>query len=75
MSNDPIARIIVIVDDQHVAEVQAIATTVQAVGMTVDNVLATTGMITGTAPQSKIPDLKQVAGVADVEMDQEMRAI
>jgi len=68
-------KIIVTIDEQHLANIQTVATNLQAVGMTIDNILSISGIITGSAPRSLIPSLKAVPGVLDVEEDKEMRAI
>ena len=75
MSNEQIVRIIVTVDDQHLPDIQAVATALQSAGMKVNNVLSSTGIITGEVSQPKIRELRSIPGVVDVEVDQEMRAI
>jgi hypothetical protein len=52
-----------------------VANNLQFLGMTVDNILSVSGIITGSARRSLIPSLKAVPGVLDVEEDKEMRAI
>jgi hypothetical protein len=75
MSDEQAKRIIVTVDDHHLPEIQTVAIALQAEGMRVDQLLPGIGIITGEVSQSKIPDLKRVTGVVDVEVDQEMQAI
>ena len=73
--DERVERITVTIDDDHLAEIQTVAVALQNVGMNVGQVLATIGIITGDAPAAKIDELKQVAGVVDVEPDQPMQAL
>ena len=75
MPNNQPQRIVVTIDDQHLPEIQAIASSLQVAGMRVDNVLSVTGIITGEVSQTKINELRVVSGVANVEPDEEMQAI
>ncbi|MCE2697176.1 MAG: hypothetical protein PX483_00200 [Nostocales cyanobacterium LE14-WE4] len=75
MPNNQPQRIVVTIDDQHLPEIQAIASSLRTAGMRVDNVLSVTGIITGEVSQIRINELRDVSGVADVEPDQEMQAI
>lgn len=75
MSDEQLERIIVTVDDQHVPEIQSVATALQSAGMHVGNILSGTGIITGEVSQPKMQELKSIPGVVDVEVDQEMQAI
>jgi len=75
MPNNQPQRIVVTIDDQHLPEIQAIASSLRTAGMRVDNVLSVTGIITGEVSQIRINELRDVSGVADVEPDEEMQAI
>ena len=75
MPNNQPQRIVVTIDDQHLPEIQAIASSLRMAGMRVDKVLSVTGIITGEVSQIRINELRDVSGVADVEPDQEMQAI
>lgn len=75
MADERVERVIVTVDEQHLAEIQTVASALQSAGMQVEQVLSSTGIITGKVPLSGIPALKSIAGVVDVETDQEMQAI
>jgi hypothetical protein len=75
MSDQKIERIIVTVDDQHLSEIQSIATDLQSAGMQVDNVMSISGIVTGEVAHSQIQTLKNLPGVVDIELDQEMQAI
>ena len=68
-------KIIVTIDEQHLADIQTVANNLQSLGMTVDNILSVSGIVTGSSPGSLIPSLKAVQGVLDVEEDKEMWAI
>lgn len=75
MSDEQTERVIITIGDQHLSDIQSVATTLQSAGVKVDNVLPSTGIITGEVSQPKIQELKSIPGVVDVEVDQEMRAI
>ena len=75
MYNSEIEPIIVTVDEAYLGSIQAVATTLQQAGMTVNNILPVLGIITGEVPRSQRESLKSVAGVLAVEEDGEMRAI
>ena len=75
MPNNQPQRIVVTIDDQRLPEIQAIASSLQVAGMRVDNVLSLTGIITGEVSQTRINELRDVSGVANVEPDEEMQAI
>ncbi|MFN7809583.1 MAG: hypothetical protein ACK5QB_13550 [Pseudanabaena sp.] len=75
MTNNQPQRIVVTIDDQHLPEIQTIASSLRIAGMRVDNVLSVTGIITGEVSQIRINELRDVSGVANVEPDEEMRAI
>jgi hypothetical protein len=75
MPNNQPQRIVVTIDDQHLPEIQAIASSLRMAGMRVENVLTMTGMITGEVSQIQINELRNVSGVVNVEPDQEMQAI
>jgi hypothetical protein len=75
MPNNQHQRIVVTIDDQHLPEIQTIASSLRMAGMRVDNVLSVTGIITGEVSQIRINELRDVSGVANVEPDEEMRAI
>ena len=54
MPNNQPQRIVVTIDDQHLPEIQAIASSLRTAGMRVDNVLSVTGIITGEVSQIRI---------------------
>lgn len=59
--------ITVSVDDEHLAEIDAVAARLQEAGMQVEQVLPGIGVITGTVPGAQRTALATVAGVAGVE--------
>jgi hypothetical protein len=75
MSEEPVERIVVTVDDQNLSEIESVVTALEAAGMKIDRVLPITGIITGEIARSKLEELKSVPGVADVEVDSELQAI
>lgn len=75
MSDEPVERIVVTVDDRHLAAIQSVATALQSAGMAVNEVMAMAGIITGEVAPAKMQDLKQVSGVVEVEVDREMHAL
>jgi hypothetical protein len=75
MADEQIERIIVTVNDQNLPVIESVVTALESAGMKVDQVLTVTGIITGEVAQSKLEGLKSVPGVANVELDLEMKAI
>jgi hypothetical protein len=75
MSDEKVERIIVTVDDQHLSVIASVVTALESAGMKVNQVLTVTGIVTGEVAQSKLEGLKSVPGVANVEIDLEMKAI
>ena len=59
--------IIVTVADEAIDKIDELAEKLTAKGMTVDRVMPITGVISGSAPSSKLASLKKVAGVLSVE--------
>jgi hypothetical protein len=75
MSDEQTERIIITVDDQYLEEIQAVATALQSAGMRVEQVMPISGIITGEISPQQRQNLYNVTGVADIETDEEMRAI
>jgi hypothetical protein len=75
MSDEQTERIIITVDDQYLEEIQAVATALQSAGMRVEQVMPISGIITGEISPQQRQNLYNVPGVADIETDEEMRAI
>lgn len=68
-------QVVVTVNDQHLATIQTVANALRSAGMTVTNVMPTTGVITGEVSKANLSSLTSVPGVDAVEPDQEMHAI
>ena len=75
MSENQVDRIIITVDDQHLSEIQTVASACKAEGMRVDNVLSVTGIITGEISKVSLSKIESITGVANVEPDGEAFAI
>lgn len=61
-------QVTVSVDDQHLKDIQTVATHLRAQGMHIDQVLDGLGMITGSVPdQERSESVVHVTGVASVE--------
>lgn len=64
---EPQVEIVVSVDAEHGSNVARVADGLRAAGMSVAQTLEEVGVVTGSAPESRLPDLQQVEGVAAVE--------
>ena len=62
-------RIVITVDPAARADIDQIAGRLAGAGMTVDQILSTTGIITGAADVAAVAGLGGLAGVASVEPD------
>ena len=60
-------NVIVTVTDAALGSIQSVADELAAVGMTVDQVLPATGVITGSCPAGKKTGLRAVTGVHSIE--------
>ena len=63
-------KITVLVDDDHVAQLDGVAKQLSAAGMKVEQVLADIGLITGSVASERRAALEVVPGVAGVEGEQ-----
>ena len=61
--------VVVTVTDAALPTIQTVADDLAAAGMTVDQVMPVTGVITGTCPPGKKAALRKVKGVHSVEDD------
>lgn len=75
MTKQNIENVIITVDDQHMADVESVAAALRAAGMSVTNVMPTTGIITGGVASDTRQSLSALPGVKAIEPDEEMRAI
>ena len=63
-------RLSVVVKDSHVPKFHEVVKSLKQAGMTIENELKTTGIVTGSIDEMKIKQLREVKGVADVEREQ-----
>ncbi len=61
------SRVTVTIDDDHLSHADEVADQLRAAGMTVEQVLGTVGIITGSVDAGQRPSLEAVPGVAAVE--------
>jgi hypothetical protein len=61
------SRITVTIDDDHLGRADEVADELRAAGMTVEQVLSTVGIITGSVGPAERASLEAVPGVAAVE--------
>jgi hypothetical protein len=66
-------RVIVTVGARHLGQVDRVARDLRQAGMTVDQVLSASGIITGTVEPHRAAGLDGVAGVDSVEPDTDAR--
>jgi hypothetical protein len=62
-------RLVVTVDPSDIGRIKKVARELGRAGMSVDQVLATTGIITGSAPDALRPLLARIPGVTAVDLD------
>jgi len=55
------------VDDEYLAQFSAVVKQATAAGLHVDSTLEGIGVFTGTIDETKVADLRKVAGIAHVE--------
>lgn len=67
MSQVPIC---VSIDEAHLAQIQQISQRLQSSGMTVEQTLATIGVITGSINADRLENITQIEGVKNVETQQ-----
>lgn len=65
-------RIVVTVDPAALGHIDRIAGRLARAGMTVDQILSTTGIITGSAADQALARLRGLPGVAAVEPDADL---
>lgn len=64
-------EVTIAVDDDHVGDLDAVARRLREAGLSVENVLAEIGIITGRIDGSRAANLEDVEGVAQVERSRE----
>jgi hypothetical protein len=67
LGDEQAAEVTISVDDDHAGALDAVAERLRAVGLSVDELLAEIGIITGRIAESRAGDLEAVEGVARVE--------
>jgi hypothetical protein len=75
MGDSSMERILVTVDDQHLGAIESVVTALRAAGMSISNVMPTTGVIVGAVAPDNKSTLAGLQGVEAIEPDDEMRAI
>jgi hypothetical protein len=64
-------EVTIAVDDRHVGDLDAVASRLREAGLSVENVLAEIGVITGRTDEEHAAALEDVEGVAHVERSRE----
>jgi hypothetical protein len=60
-------KVLVTVNDELLFRIESVATSLRLAGMSIDNVMADSGIITGRAHHESLPALSALPGVAAVE--------
>lgn len=66
-------RIVVTVDPAQLGRIDEVAQSLTQAGMTVDQILSTTGIITGSADHGQTSALGAMPGIASVEPDSDFQ--
>ncbi len=66
-------KISVLVDDENLHRLNDVVKQVKDVGMDVDRVLESSGVVTGSVDPNKLKILKQVKGVSSIEEEREFQ--
>ena len=72
---DQVKRVVVTVDDRHLESLDQLVADLERAGLRDIQTLPQIGIVTGAVAPERFAALEQVAGVAAVEPDGEMRAI
>jgi hypothetical protein len=75
MSTEPDVKVIVVVSDEHLANIDTVARYLVEAGMTIEYVMGSAGIIAGVVPASKAEGLKEIVGVLETEVSQDLYAI
>jgi hypothetical protein len=62
-------KLSVVIRDSHLPKFSEVVKNLKKAGMTVENQLKTTGIVTGSVDEKNLKDLKSVSGVAEVEKE------
>jgi hypothetical protein len=75
MSTEPDVKMIVVVSDEHLANIDTVVKALVEAGVTVEYVMSSAGIIAGLVPASKAEALKSLVGVLETEISQDFYAI
>jgi hypothetical protein len=68
-------RVIITVDDEHLGQIDNVASELRSAGVTVTNVMNTVGIISGEVSEGALEAVRAVSGVKAVEPERQMRAL
>jgi hypothetical protein len=68
-------RVIITVDDEHLGQIDKLASELRSAGVTVTNVMNTVGIISGEVSEEALEAVRAVSGVKAVEPERQMRAL
>jgi hypothetical protein len=68
-------RVLVSVSDDYLDRLPLVSEQLQAMGMKIDQLLTTLGVITGEVDAKKLPILQTVAGVSNLEEEKPFEAL
>jgi hypothetical protein len=63
-------RLSVVVKDSHLPKFRQVVKSLKHAGMTIENELKTSGIVTGSVDEVKLKQLREVTGVGDIEEEQ-----
>lgn len=63
-------QVSICIDDTHLSQVQQIAEQLKSSGMTVEQVLETIGIVTGSIESDRVNNLHKIEGVQNVELQE-----
>jgi len=66
-------KISVLVDDENLHRLNDVVKQVKGVGMDVDRVLESSGVVTGSVDANKLKMLKKVKGISSIEEEREFQ--
>ena len=65
-----ILQVIISIDDEQLAEMKSVAKRLEQAGLNITQILDIVGIISGACEESQLNNLRQISGVAAVEIDQ-----
>ncbi len=75
MINAEDERVVVIVKDEFIADLDAVVTSLRENGMKVENVLSVAGIVTGKVPKVNMHQLQFIPAIKAVELDENMQPL